>query len=193
MNFGKVAIFALAASVIAVGSPRAHADTIVSGIPTPTGGNENITTTLGILDTINPHIIYLGSYLDASPGAIKLPTGESISGTTARGGTSGTITANSTANSYTILYYDVKAGNNSDLIDVSNPAATVDWTTDWANLLVGRGNIPAVSHIDVFGIDPPTPPRGVPEPASITLLASALLGLGFAARRPKQLFSFHRR
>ena len=179
MNFRKAAIFTAASGAIALLSPTANADIIVSGIPTFGGGNENIATTLAILDAINPNIVYLGSYIDTSPGALALPTGESITGT-GSGHTSGTITSNSSGNPYSILYYDVKAGPASDLIEVSNPGAAVDWTTDWSNLLVGRGNVPDVSHIDVFGVDP-SPPSPVPEPASLTLFASALLGLGFLA------------
>lgn len=168
------------AGTVALGvvvSPMANADVIVSGIPTFGGGNENITSTLAILDAINPDIVYLGSYLDVSPGAVSLPLGESITGTGKNN--SGTITSVSSYNIYTILYYDVKAGDNSDLIEVGLPGTTVNWTTDWANLLVGKGNVPDVSHIDVFGIDPPQ----VPEPASVMVLGSALLGFGMMRRR----------
>ncbi len=149
----------LAGVIAFAAAPAAKADVVVAGIPTFGGGNENITTTLGILDAINPAFIYLGSYLSASPGAVATPAGESISGTGT--GTSGTVTSNTDA----IYYYDVKAGSNSDLIKLSSAAGTVDWTTDWSGLLVGHGQIPDVSHIDVFGLAPVP----VPEPTSVAL------------------------
>jgi hypothetical protein len=170
------ALCALAALGVTVSEARA--DAIVSGIQTFGGGNENITSTLAVLDAVNHNIIYLGSYLASSPGAVSTPLGASISGTGT--GSSGTITSNVD----TIYYYDVKAGSTSDLIRVTNPAGTVNWTTDWANLLVGGGNVAAVSHIDVFGVAGSTP--RVPEPTSLALFGVGMLGTGLVARRRRQ-------
>jgi hypothetical protein len=181
MYLRKAVLAAFACGAFALGAPNAKADAIYSGtIPTFGGGNENITDTLAILDAINPNIVYLGSYLDTSPGSVALPTGESLSGTGT--GSSGTITTHDATNNYIVLYYDVKAGPASDLIQVSSPASTVDWTTNWSNLHVGNGNVPNISHIDAFGIDPPAP---VPEPSPLMLLASGLAALGFLSWKRK--------
>lgn len=170
------ALGALAALGVTVSAARA--DVIVSGIPTFGGGNENITSTLAILDAVNHNIVYLGSYLGSSPGAVSTPLGESISGTGT--GSSGTITSNVD----TIYYYDVKTSLGSDLIQVTNPAGTVNWTTDWANLLVGNGHVAAVSHIDVFGVASST--TSVPEPTSLALFGIGMLGTGLVARQRRQ-------
>ena len=95
MNIRKVAISAVASGAIALLAPRANADIIVTAIPTFGGGNENIADTLAILDVINPDIVYLGSYLGASPGTVAMPVGESITGTGV-GSSSGTVTSNTT-------------------------------------------------------------------------------------------------
>ncbi len=165
----------LLGAVAAIASPAAKADVIVADIPTFGGGNENISTTLTHLEVINPNIVYLGSYLDSSPGSVAVPIGETITGTGT--GSSGIVTSNLG----TIYYYAVKAGSNSDLIQIGTPAQKVNWSTNWANLLVGHGNIPDVSHIDVFGVTGST--VSVPEPASIMAFSAGLLALGMVFRR----------
>ncbi len=68
MTFSATSLAAgLLGVMVVIVSPPAKADLIVTGIPTFGGGNEDIATTLSILDAINPAIVYLGSYLRPPP------------------------------------------------------------------------------------------------------------------------------
>ena len=87
---------------------------------------------------------------------------------------SGTITS-----SFLVSYYAVKAGNQFQLYEIT-PSLTFSWNTN--DLLVGRGNHPALSHIIYVGNDATVIPT-VPEPATWAMMLVGFGGLGAVLRR----------
>jgi hypothetical protein len=79
-------------------------------------------------------------------------------------------------NAYGFGMYAVKGGDEFALYFVDPAKSSGDWTT--RHLLVGNGNVPALSHFS----GAPTPVYA-PEPTTLLLLGSGLLGLGFIGRR----------
>ncbi len=83
-------------------------------------------------------------------------------------------------------FFAIKAGNNFSVFSVDQTTSGV-WKGDWdleedTEFRVGKnGNVPGLSHISLYsgggGGGEPPPGGQVPEPATIFLLGSGLLGL----------------
>jgi hypothetical protein len=81
------------------------------------------------------------------------------------------------AGSSTVYYYSVKAGPQYAVRSYTGIGGSSlgCWTTE--PLLVGSGQQPGISHISFFGT------QGVPEPATLLLLGSGLVGLAMFGRK----------
>ena len=110
---------------------------------------------------------FLGDTDDASFGA--------LGGTfTGAGTTSGTWSLPG----YLVNFVAVKAGPKFVLYQLATPADSGNWDT--FDILVGRGNHPALSHLVFFGT-----PGGVPEPATWAMMIAGFGLTGAAMRRRK--------
>jgi hypothetical protein len=116
---------------------------------------------------------------------------------TGLGSTSGTWTLTENLGlgpAWNVLAIEINAASNGLLYDV-NPigldssacsvlgsiySCTGSWNT--FDITVGHGNHPALSHIDLYGIDPPLN-NSVPEPATLALFGTGLAALWSKRRR----------
>ena len=80
------------------------------------------------------------------------------------------------------------------LIKVGGGTGDPDWAfftlsafDDVLQALISGGNGGGISHISIFCQGECTPDRDVPEPGTLALLGLGLAGLGFGARRRKQV------
>lgn len=91
---------------------------------------------------------------------------------------SGTWTQTSGVGS--VRFVTVKAANSFALFELPNVSSTGAYST--MSMLNNGGQQPTVSHIS-FWAGPPTDPSTVPEPASIVLLGSGILGALWLRKR----------
>jgi hypothetical protein len=155
----KIFGLAIAASVLALGAPAMAATTLVNsscvlsvGNPCLFSGNINLNLTgnnsLGAADTAyNNRSPIPSPLLDLAGMTYKV---DDTSGFGANQ-TSGTIDA-----SFLVSYYAVKAGDFFELFEI-NPSETFDWST--SGISVGKGNTPAISHVEYFGMKNRRPGR----------------------------------
>jgi hypothetical protein len=81
-----------------------------------------------------------------------------------------------------------KDGGNTTLVAYTDfDTASGTWTTPFENPPFSVTNPADVSHISYYGRDGDDPPVNVPEPASLAIFGTALLGLGFIARRRRDV------
>jgi len=166
----------------------------------PPFGAAHLTTVENFLDSYyaTSGVTYLGR-LDSSSGDFTSSPlsglGATLAGT-GLGSTSGTWTLTENLNlgaAWNVLAIEINAGSHGLLYD-ENPVGlltsacntlgtTYTCTGNWdtSDILVGKGNHPELSHIDLYGSDPPRP-DSVPEPSTLALFGAGLAGV-FAMRR----------
>lgn len=188
-----ILIPALAVVAFAVASP-AIASTVVDGkcvSVTDTAGclfdgninpNPDPMNVNGFKNAENAYNTYNNSHPSAAPDITLNFLGDTDDASFgALGGTftgAGTTSGTWSLPGYLVNFVAVKAGPQFVLYQLATPADSGSWDT--FDILVGRGNHPALSHLVFFGT-----PGGIPEPATWAMMIAGFGLTGAAMRRRK--------
>lgn len=194
LGIGLAALVGLGAAV--VGGPSAEATACLAS-PSCTLDGQTFTTTGGssgsgltflasftspnqsnasIAGLVDDYLALLGftvTYLGRQDGS-GLVGGDNVSTASSDGGLTGTWTFTPGTTGDVGEFVAIHAGDGqaaTELFEINSPGLSGTWAT-----LNGHG----LSNFDLFGGPPSTP---VPEPASLAILGSALLGWGLIRRR----------
>lgn len=85
---------------------------------------------------------------------------------------------------YEIGFYTVKASNHFALFYVDPFQSSGIWST--TNILNNGGNIPAISHFSAFPTEGGFGGGEIPEPSTLLLIGTGILGLGIFGRKRLQ-------
>lgn len=146
------------------------------------GNQSNATVSAAVLAYLTAEGFTGVSYLGRQDGTGNAP-GTSVATSSSDGGLSGSWTFTPGASGLVGSFIAIHGGGgtSSVLFSINNPGLSGIWDT--SENIVGPGNQAQLSNFDLFGNVATSTHNVVPEPASLLLLGTGLLGLALLRRR----------